>query len=284
MEKYSTIVGEVGSGKHVELKEKDVPKTEFSKDIPESVLKELREPKYHKILRNNNIVLTKYRIAGAVDEDVWIIQAISSIEDLDRVCNTLSKRLREWHGYYFPEAGHRVEDNELFASTVMEKSKKDLMKEYKITQSMGPGMEEKDLEIITSLARQISDLYRQREGILKYLEGLMQHHCPNIQAVAGTMIGAKLLRKAGSLKHLSMMPSSTIQLLGAEKALFKHLRNKKIKPPKHGFILNHQYVLFAHNKEKGKRARMLAGKISIAAKVDYFRGEFIGDTLKEDLK
>jgi nucleolar protein 56 len=102
--------------------------------------------------------------------------------------------------------------------------------------------------------------------------------------ITGGLIGAKLLEKAKSLKHLAMMPSSTIQLLGAETALFRHLRNKSIRPPKHGLIISHSFVMDAKRQDKGAAARKLAAKISIAARVDYFKGEFIGDILKEDLE
>jgi len=112
----------------------------------------------------------------------------------------------------------------------------------------------------------------------------MMAYCPNIYSLTGGLIGAKLLEKAKSLRHMAFLPSSTIQLLGAEKALFRHLRNKKIRPPKHGLILSHPTVMDAKRTDRGAAARMFAAKISIAAKVDYFHGEFIGDRLREELE
>ncbi|MFH1638532.1 MAG: hypothetical protein ABIB71_08960 [Candidatus Woesearchaeota archaeon] len=85
---------------------------------------------------------------------------------------------------------------------------------------------------------------------------------------AGPIISARLIRNAGSLKKLSSMPSSKIQLLGAEKALFTHLKTGS-KAPKHGIIFNHFSIKESEN--KGKAARKLASKIAIAARVDYFK-------------
>lgn len=251
--------------------------------VNSSVLAELKKPEYKELLVKNNISIVKKAISCSVDKEQFIIQSINAIEELDRICNGLSKRLREWYGYYFPESVEKINDNEIFVRTILEKDKKQLMSDFKITISMGPdigdnNIQSKDIDKIIEYARQIQGMFDQRESLKNYLEELMIEICPNVHAVAGTMIGAKLMQKAGSLRHLSMMPSSTIQLLGAEKALFRHLRNKKVRPPKHGIILNHPYVL--DSKNRGKSARMLSAKISIASKIDYFKGEFIGDKLK----
>lgn len=272
---------------HVELiSEKQALEQHYDEVINHYVLKELKKPEFRENIIQNNIALTKKAIADSVSQEHFIIQTINSIEELDRICNGLSKRAREWYGYYFPEATERISDNELFVREVLQKDKGLLTKELNIKFSMGPdvghnGIEKQDIEKVTEFVMQIRSLYDERESLKNYLEILMKKICPNTYAVAGSLIGAKLLEKAGSLKHLSIMPSSTIQLLGAEKALFRHLRNKKIRPPKHGLILSHPYVMDA--KDKGKAARMFSAKISIASKVDYFKGEFIGDKLKEEL-
>ena len=122
------------------------------------------------------------------------------------------------------------------------------------------------------------------DSILKYLEKLMKRCCPNILEIAGTTIGAKLILIASGLKRLSGFPASTVQLLGAEKALFRHMTNKKFRPPKYGVIMQHQFIQSAKKQDKGKIARLLADKLSIAAKVDYFKGKFIGDKLKKEIK
>ncbi len=111
----------------------------------------------------------------------------------------------------------------------------------------------------------------------------MKDYCPNITVVAGVMVGAKLIALAGDLKRLILFPSSTVQLLGAEKALFRHMKTGA-RVPKHGIIHEHALVAKASKENKGKAARALADKISMAAKIDYFKGEFIGDKLKKKLE
>lgn len=285
METYSTIVGVFGSGKLIEMKGSDavayLEKADFSNDLPEYVLKILRDPQYHSMLVDNNMLLTKSMIAASVNADNHIIQSINSIEELDKVCNMLAKRIREWYGYYFPEYSNAISDNEIFLRNIVQHDKQELMTQIKIVASMGPEMASDDVTAIRTFARQAADLFSERDALKRYLDEIMKTHCPNMTAITGSLIGAKLLEKAGSLKHLSMMPSSTIQLLGAEKALFRHLRNRKIRPPKHGLILSHPFVM--DKKDKGKAARILSSKISIAVKVDYFKGEFIGDKLKEEM-
>lgn len=281
---FKHCIGEVNiDNLHVKIISPEQSVTQkYENTINTAVLIELKKPEYRETIIKNNIAIVKKSIAESVTKEQFIIQAINSIEELDRICNGLSKRIREWYGYYFPEATQKITDNEVFVRTIIEKDKTVLMSEFNIKDSMGPNVGDneittKDVDKIIEYSRQVQSMYDQRESLKDYLEGLMKELCPNIHAVAGTIIGAKLLEKAGSLKHLSMMPSSTIQLLGAEKALFRHLKNKKVRPPKHGIILNHPYVLDSN--DKGKAARQLAAKISIASKVDYFKGEFIGDRL-----
>lgn len=281
---FRHCIGEINTENlHVKpVSSEDSINVKYDFTVNYAVLKELRKPEYKEALIKNNIAIVKKAIANSVSQEQFIIQTINAIDELDRIVNGLSKRLREWFGYYFPESTERIIDNEIFVRTILQKDKTELMKDFDITISMGPnvgenGVENSDIDKMIEYARQTQMMFDERESLKNYLEDLMRKLCPNITAVCGSMIGAKLLEKAGSLRHLSIMPSSTIQLLGAEKALFRHLRNKSIRPPKHGLILNHPAVL--DSKDKGKAARQLASKISIASKVDYFKGEFVGDIL-----
>ena len=261
---------------------------ELAKLIDFGLLKELRWPQYREKLIHANLLFVKKIVAESVNTDTHIIQAINAISELDKVCNTLVKRVREWYGYYYPELSRANPDNEQFIKKILQNTKEEHMLEYNETISMGPmigeAITENDLSVILAFVRQVDDMYLERERLITYIDNTMMKYCPNMYTITGGLIGAKLLDKAKSLKHLAMMPSSTIQLLGAETALFRHLRNKAIRPPKHGLIISHSFVMDAKRQDKGKAARKLSAKISIAAKVDYFKGEFIGDTLKEDLE
>jgi len=229
-----------------------------------------------------NRIITKDKISKSVNEDNLIIQTIDNITEIDRVTNTLIKRLREWYSLYFPELDNGIEDNETFVKLV-NKNKEKLMKELKVKISMGAFLKKEDVNQILELANEIHSFYKLREKHEKYLEKKLQKYCKNLNYLAGTLIAAKLIAQAGSLKKLVLFPASTIQVLGAEKALFRHIRTGA-RSPKYGVIIQHPLIQNAKKENKGKAARTLADKISMAVKLDYFKGEFKADKLKKEME
>ncbi|MBI3033980.1 hypothetical protein HYY72_02375 [Candidatus Woesearchaeota archaeon] len=236
-------------------------------------------------IRAEIIKITKRKLKNAVAKDWLIIQASSSIEDLNKASNLIAKRIREWYELYNPETSRNVEDHQKFIELILQKSREELLKELHLTEekSMGADISGEDLEIILNLALQLKSIYEARDREKEYLEGIMGETCPNIKAVAGPLIGAKLITLAGSLKRLSELSASTIQLLGAEKALFRHMKTGA-KSPKYGVIFNHQLIQKGNRKNWGKTGRALGDKIAIAAKIDHFKGKFIGDRLLKELE
>ncbi|MBI2102084.1 hypothetical protein HYT53_05740 [Candidatus Woesearchaeota archaeon] len=254
------------------------------KSLKDSLLY-FRNKKFLNDFSAKNLQLTKSDVKNSVGNDILLIQAINSIEEIDKAANILVKRLREWYELYNPETSRATENHEKFVGEILEKEKSELLKELKISQneSIGADLEQEGLEPIRSLAQQIYDLYRLRQVQFDYISSLMDEFCPNIKAVCDVLVGAKLMEHAGSLKRLSQMPASTIQILGAEKALFRHMKTGA-KAPKHGVIVNHALIAKSPQSIHGKIARTLADKISIAAKVDYFQGKFVGDRLRKELE
>lgn len=243
-----------------------------------------KNKKLHQI-RACLIAETKNKLRKSVSDDNLIIHTIHNIEELQRTANLLSKRLREWYSLYNPEFTKAFDDNRKFSELIVKKGKKELLFEIgiKTSESMGADIGKKDLEQILKLACQINSVYSLINSHEAYLESVMNKRCPSLNALIGHLIGAKLIAHAGSLKHLASMTASTIQLLGAEKALFRHLRTGA-KSPKHGLIIKHPMVASAKQSLKGKAARALADKASIAARVDYFKGKPIGAQLKKELE
>ncbi len=225
-----------------------------------------------KKLYKRNLIETKKKIREYVTKDLLIIQTISNIEDLDKVINILVTGLREWYELYLPEFSKNTPDHEKFVDDILKYDKNELLKKINLEkeESMGADLGKEDLKPILGLGKRIKKLYTLKEEQEKHLQKIMDETCPKLTRVAGSSIGAKLIELAGSLKHLAELPSSTIQLLGAEKALFRHLRNKKYLSPKYGVIMAHQDVQTSEKGEWGKASRKLAAKISIAVKVDYF--------------
>ena len=264
--------------KHRDLEEPD-------ENALKSILIYFKSMQFIKNFHDKNLQLTKLDIKNSVKSDTLISQGINSIDELDKAINILVKRLREWYELYNPEFSRAIESHERFVEEILENEKPELLEKLKISpeDSIGADLTQEDLEPIKSLTHQIFDLYRLRKSQLDYISGLMDELCPNIKAVCDVLVGAKLIEHAGSLKRLSAMPASTIQILGAEKALFRHMKTGA-KPPKHGVIVNHPLIAKAPDKMHGKIARTLADKICIAAKVDYFQGKFIGDKLMGELE
>ncbi|MBD3206703.1 C/D box methylation guide ribonucleoprotein complex aNOP56 subunit [Candidatus Bathyarchaeota archaeon] len=234
------------------------------------------------------------------DRERLLIPTVQLLEELDTTLNNLSGRMREWYGVHFPELGRRVDDHQDYAKIItmfgvrdnitvktlqemsLRKRTADQIVEVSKT-SMGAPLYDDDRDILRKFAEKNLDLYSFREELSEYIGLLTKEIAPNIAHLAGPTLGAKLIEKAGGLRNMAMMPSSTIQVLGAEKALFRALKSNA-KPPKHGLIFQHPYVHNAPRGKRGSHARGLAAKIAIAARADWFSGDFIADDLLEQLK
>lgn len=232
-----------------------------------------------------NIVETKKKIKEAVSVDNLIINTVSNVDELNKAANLLSKRLREWYALYNPEAEKMITDNEAFSRLVLEKTKPQLLKESgsNMKETMGADLDKHDLDEIYALARLIQSNYTLIRDHKKYLEKILRRECPNFLEIAGVQVAAQLILHAKSIRNLATMTASKIQLLGAEKALFRHLKTGA-KVPKHGVIIQHTLVSRAKSKEKGKVARSLADKLSMAIKVDFFKGKPIAQKLISELE
>ncbi|MDI6882328.1 MAG: ATP-binding protein [Methanothermobacter sp.] len=230
---------------------------------------------------NKGITLKKLE-ESFKEQDKLIIQAVNALDDLDEAIGKFVERIREWYSIYFPEL-ESVKDHEHYVKLIAEKPRReDIIKLKKLPEkSIGGEFEEEDIEIIREFAKAIRSLQLLRKSIERYIESKMGYLAPNLQDVAGTTLGAKLIAHAGSMKKLALSPSSTIQVMGAEKALFRHLRRGS-KPPKHGLIYQHPLVRGSNWRVRGKIARALASKISLAARKDLFTGEH-DPNIKEDL-
>ena len=237
---------------------------------------------YHQALYTTNTRQTKIDLKKSINEDAFILQTIGSIGELDRSINLLAKRLREWQSIYFPELDHRIQDHRHFAELSL-RPKEDVAKELSIPSEIGADLNIEHRIQIHHLATQIINLFNLREENEQYLHSVMKTYAPNILELAGTTIGARLIEYARGLKSLALLPASTIQLFGAEKALFRHIKTGA-KSPKYGIIINHPLVQNAKREDKGKAARILADKLSLCARLDYFKGEFKAPQYKQELE
>ena len=220
--------------------------------------------------------------------DLHLVQAIQALDDTDKFLNVTATRVSEWYGLHFPESLQLVADNLALCRLVVELGRRenftaeslagrgfsDKKVEALVTaseRSKGGVIVDSDLGRVKALASLAIELSSERDKLNGYVEGAMKRIAPNVTDVAGATIGARLMAKAGGLDRLAVLPASTIQILGAEKALFRALRTGA-RPPKHGILFQHQEVHMAPKWQRGKIARTLANKIAIAARVDYYRG------------
>lgn len=231
---------------------------------------------------------TKEKVAQAfTGKDIHIIKAVSLIDELDKMVNLISENVREWYSTHFPELNSLIEDNEIFLELTKIGNRKNFTEKKvlevyknedkikkiieKAKDSMGSIIEEETLNQIKGLSEKGIAIKKERNELTKFIEKEMKILLPNFTELAEPLIGARMLAKAGSVKKLALMPSSTIQLLGAEKALFLHIKSGA-KPPKYGFIFGHPLLKQVKRNNQGKFARTLAGKLSITIRQDYFKG------------
>ncbi len=229
------------------------------------------------VLREAMIALGKRQLKRAVQPPDHIIQAVRTLDDLNHAANLVLERLRDWYSLHFPELVRMV-DNDEFMRLVAEHGRREAIP-LESQESVGADLDLEDMEAIQGLARLARDFDRKRSSLSEYLERKMASLAPNVAHLAGPIIGARLVSHAGGLEELAKLPASTIQLLGAEKALFRHLR-KGAKPPKHGVLLQHPWVHKAPYWQRGAIARGLAGKLAIAARADAYSKRFVAEELK----
>lgn len=229
--------------------------------------------------------------------DLHIIQAINTLDETDKIINSISSRLREWYGLHFPELDNLIDSINGYSQIVLSGTRENISKEDfekagfskdKVEmlslikeKSRGGNISEKNFVIVQSLAKQILDLFELRKNIEEHVDEQMKEEAPNISAILGTAVGARVLAHAGSLNRLGRMPASTIQILGAEKALFRSLKTGA-NPPKHGILFQHAAVHAAPRWQRGKIARAVAAKAAIAARVDLFKAG-LNETLLDKL-
>ncbi|MCI2414913.1 MAG: C/D box methylation guide ribonucleoprotein complex aNOP56 subunit [Candidatus Aramenus sp.] len=278
-----------------------------AREFRQSLVKYALEAKYapneeelYSFLYQVSFEYTRRKLRKASQKrDLLAIQAVRAIDDIDKTINLFSERLREWYSLHFPELDKMVEDHQLYSKIVSYLGYRDnitqeALKELGLNdsraskiadaakKSIGADISEDDINSIRMLSNTILELFKIRNDLADYVESVMREVSPNVTALVGPVLGARLLSLAGSLEELAKMPASTIQVLGAEKALFRALKTGS-RPPKHGIIFQFPAIHSSPRWQRGKIARALAAKLAIAARVDAFSGRYIGDQLVEQL-
>ena len=196
---------------------------------------------YNARLREIALGLVRRQLAQLATTEQDLLQAVEAIDDMTEAINLLDERLYEWHRLHHQRIVHGKDLAELLCEDRI----------------MGP------------FARSILRLMESRKSMEEEVSFRAEQLSPNLSALAGPILAARLISRAGGLSRLAKMPSSRVQVMGAEKSLFKHL-DGRAPSPKHGIIFRHPAVMGAPRKLRGKVARALAGKLALAARLDYY--------------
>ncbi|KAL4998298.1 nucleolar protein 58 [Aspergillus recurvatus] len=241
--------------------------------------------------------LARHKLKFSPDKiDTMIVQAIGLLDDLDKELNNYAMRVKEWYGWHFPELAKILNDNIAYSRLVLKMGMRSNFENADLAEilpeeieaavkaaadrSMGTEISEDDLENIQALAEQVIGFSEYRSQLAGYITARMNAIAPNLTALVGDLVGARLIAHAGSLTNLSKSPASTLQILGAEKALFRALKTKH-DTPKYGLIYHASLIGQATGKNKGKMARVLAAKASLGLRVDAL-AEWDDDVAEED--
>lgn len=236
------------------------------------------------LMHETMIELAKLRTSEPIPRDRNLVHAIRDLDDLIETSNLLNERLHEWYGMHFPELGDIAKDDRYAELISRFGDRESILQELDMDiSSLGADLREEDLSAVKGLADTLLRIYRERNITESYIADIAKDVAPNMCALLDAPLSARMISLSGGLNRLSSLPSSTVQLLGAEKAMFRHLKSGKA-PPKHGVIYQHPQVHRSPYWQRGKIARALAGKTLIAAKIDANNGEFRGDVLKKEFE
>jgi len=284
------------------------PKNIIFRKLKETVINEMIKTgliksveEYYDLIRCVQIELIKIQLREtAAKRDLMVVNAVKALDDINKIINLNINRVREWYSIHFPELNDVVEDHEVYLNIVSRRLSRvninrDVLAKIGVPtkliepiissteKSIGAEVTDIDLEAVGELAEKTLDLIAYRNELSSYIDKTVSEIAPNMKCLVGGTIAARLISIAGGLEKLAESPASRVQVLGAEKALFRFLRSRS-KPPKHGVIFGYPELRSAPRWQRGKIARALASKLAIAARVDYFGGEFIGEQLKAELE
>jgi nucleolar protein 56 len=239
-------------------------------------------------LRNFAIEFSSTRVKEASEKlDLHVIQAISALDELDKLINLISTRMREWYGLHFPELDNLIQSPNLYAEIVAnaglrQNITREMLEEAGLhdrkvdiiidaaRRSKGGDASTESVALLKKIANEVLSQSELRRILAQYIEDTMEVVAPNVKQILTALVGARVIAKAGSLSRLAFSSASTIQVLGAEKALFRALRSGA-RPPKHGLLFQHPMVHSAAKWQRGKIARAVASKVAIAARIDLYR-------------
>ncbi len=236
-------------------------------------------------IREKALEQTKDKLREDADRDKFMAKAIDTYDHLSNDLSQEMERFRDWYGLYFPELEKEITDDEHLIKILSNGIQRDELDSFSsmAEDSTGTDLTERDLEMLQKAFESIENKVELREELEDYIEEIAEEEMPNLETLLGPLLTARLVSLAGGLEELAKKPASTIQMLGAEKALFRYLRGEGT-PPKHGILFEHRFVNPLPSNNRGKMARFLANKTAMAARLDQYGEEVKADKLREECR
>jgi nucleolar protein 56 len=213
---------------------------------------------------------------------------VKAVKNMDQIKNSQSNEMeafRDWYSLHFPELEAEIEEDEHLVKILSRGVNREELDPFEemAENSTGMALGEEDEKIIEKYVDSLGSRQKLIDEIGDYVEKIAKEEMPNVSVLLGPVLGARIVQLAGGLEELAKKPASTVQMFGAEKALFRHLREGG-NPPKHGILFEHEFVSPLHADERGKMARFLANKTVIAARLDQYGDKEKGDELREECR
>lgn len=237
-----------------------------------------------KDLREKALQDAKNQLREEADRKELLKKTVQYLEEVNQDFSQKAERFTDWYSLYFPEVTGKVTDNEELIKLLEDGVKRNKVKGFKkeAEDSKGFKFKEEDIEALQKAYDDLSTNLETKNHLRNYIENIARAEAPNLSKLLTPVLAGKLIYLAGGLKELSQKPSSTVQMLGAEKALFRHLHGKG-KPPKHGVIYEHEFLRKLPEEKRGKMARKIANQAVIAARLDQYGDKDKGEKLRKEL-
>lgn len=235
-------------------------------------------------VREDAISRMREELSEDVPRDRLMAKAVNMLDQLDSSLHEEMERLRDWYSLHFPELEGEIGDDEEFLSILERGPFRDDLDAFAgmAESSTGTDLMGEDRKMLEQTVELILDRRDHRDELEEYVRGTANEEMPNLSTVLGPVLAARIVALAGGLEELAKKPASTVQMFGAEKALFRHLRGNG-NPPKHGIIFQHTTVNSLHPNRRGKMARFLANKAVMAARIDQYGDKEKGEDLRKEV-
>ena len=234
---------------------------------------------FNEFMAGLGMELSSRKLSGILTRDIILMHSSNSLESMGKYINILTEHMKEWFWLNYPEFKGT---NDEIIKGILECGKRERFPGY--SSSYGIAFSEQDMQALAGLARQLDLMIKERERLESYVRWLARETAPNFSFLVDEMLAARMISLAGGLESLAKMPASTLQLLGAEKALFRHLKNRKSRPPKFGVLYDSSHLRNAPAEKKGKVARILSSQLSKAAKIDFYSRRDEKEGLKKEME